>query len=149
MNTMSEVITTLTQSMTQIQQDISTLKSTSQNKQLPVKKYSHWKANTFNKLRLLTEYANEHSDQHLKLKDTLHITINELQITYDIDLSDYINEYMLIHSLETTPYALDVIDYYKDIKTLYNQILNAIMECLNLSEPVEQNIFQILAQNIA
>lgn len=112
MNTMFQAITTLTQTMTQMQQDINTLKESTQTqaKTLPVKKNSCWKTNTFDKLRLLTDYANEHSDQELALSDTLHITINELQDTYNIDLSDYTNEYMLIHNLETRPYDLDVID---------------------------------------
>ena len=146
---MSQAITTLTQAIAQMQQDINILKeSSTQNKTYPIKKNSRWKANTFDKLRLLTDYVNQHSDQNLKLSDTLHITVNELQDTYDIDLSDYTDEYMLIHSLETKPYALDVIEYYKDIKALYNQTLNSIMNSLNLTEPVSQNIFQVLAQNI-
>lgn len=151
MTPLTQAITTLTQSMTQMQQDINTLKESTQTqtKTLPIKKNSRWKTNTFDKLRLLTDYANEHSDQELKLSDTLHITINEMQDTYDIDLTDYTNEYMLIHSLETKPYALDIIEYYKDIKTLYNQTLNSIMDSLNLTEPVHQNIFQVLAQNMA
>lgn len=151
MNTMSQAITTLTQTMAQMQQDINKLKESTQTqvKTLPVKKNSRWKTNTFDKLRLLTDYANEHSDQELTLSDTLHITINEMQDTYNIDLSDYTNEYMLIYSLETKPYILDVIEYYKDIKTLYNQTLNSIMDSLNLAEPIHQNIFQVLAQNMA
>lgn len=151
MNTMSQAITTLAQTMAQMQQDINTLKESTQTqaKTLPIKKNSRWKTNTFDKLRLLTDYANEHSYQELTLLDTLHITINELQDTYNIDLSDYTNEYMLIHSLEIKPYVLDVIEYYKDIKTLYNQSLNSIMDSLNLAEPVHQNIFQVLAQNMA
>ena len=148
-NTMSQAITTLTQAIAQMQQDINILKeSSTQNKTYPIKKNSRWKANTFDKLRLLTDYVNQHSDQNLKLSDTLHITVSQLQDTYDIDLSDYTDEYMLIHSLETKPYALDVIEYYKDIKALYNQTLNSIMNSLNLTEPVSQNIFQVLAQNI-
>ena len=144
-----DAITTLTQTVATMQQDISSLKHQSTPKKLPEQKYSRWKSNTFNKLKLLTEYANDHSDQKLTLSDTLHITINELQDTHNIDLSDYTNEYMLIHSLETKPYVLDVIEYYKDIKALYNQTLNSIMDSLNLAEPVHQNIFQILAQNMA
>ena len=148
---LTQAITTLTQTMAQMQQDINTLKESTQtqNKILPVKKNSRWKTNTFDKLRLLTDYVNEHSDQELTLSDTLHITTNEMQDTYDIELSDYTNEYMLIHSLETKPYVLDVIEYYKDIKTLYNQTLNSIMDSLNLAESVHQNIFQVLAQNMA
>ena len=89
MTPLTEAITTLTQSMTQMQQDINTLKEQSQRKSLPTKMHSRWKTNTFNKLKLLTDYVNEHSDQELTLSDTLHITINEMQDTYDIESSDY------------------------------------------------------------
>ena len=150
-NTMSQAITTLTQTMTQMQQDINNLKEQSQTqpKPLPSKTYSRWKTNTFEKLKLLTNYVNENSDQELTLSDTLHITINEMQDKYDIDLSDYTRDYMLIHSSETKPYNLDVIDYYKEIKDLYNKVINSIMESLNLTiESMEQNIFHKLAQNV-
>lgn len=148
---LTQAITILTQTMTQMQQDITNLKEQSQTQQkpLPIKAYSRWKANTFNKLQLLTNYVNENSDQELTLSDTLHITINEMQDKYDIDLSDYTNNYMLIHSSETKPYDLDVIDYYKEIKDLYNKVINSIMESLNLTiESIEQNIFHKLAQNM-
>ena len=38
----------------------------SDSKKLPEQKYSRWKTNMFNKLRLLTEYVNEHSNQLIK-----------------------------------------------------------------------------------
>lgn len=76
---LTEAITTLSQSITQMQHEINALKEQSQKKQLSTKTYSHWKKNTFDKLRILTDYANEHSDQELSLSDTLHITINEMQ----------------------------------------------------------------------
>lgn len=154
-NNMSEAITILTQTVTQMQQEINNLKSqsarsTESPKPLPSKTYSRWKTNTFEKLKLLTEYVNNNSDQELKLSDTLHITINEMQDTYEIELSDYTQEYILLHSSETQPYALDVINYYKDLRKLYNTTLDSIMDRLNLVIPrVSQNIFDILAQNMA
>lgn len=146
-NNIYEAITTLSQSITQMQQDITTLKEQSQNKPLPTKTYSRWKTNTFNKLRLLTDYANEHSDQELSLSDTLYITINEMQDTYDIDLSSYTKDYMLENSSETKPYALDVINYYKDLRKMYDLVVNSIMEKLNLQLQVSvtRNIFDELA----
>lgn len=145
-NSMSEAITTLTQTMTQMQQDITTLKEQSQKKPLPTKTYSRWKTNTFNKLRLLTDYANEHSNQELSLSDTLHITINEMQDTYDMDISDYIKDYMLENSSETKPYDLDVINYYKDLRKIYDLVVNSIMEKLNLQlqTSITRNIFDEL-----
>ena len=147
---LTQAITTLTQTMTQMQQYINTLKESSQKKSFP-RRYSHWKKNTFDKLNLLTSYANEHSEQELTLSDTLHITINEMQDTYNIELSDYIQSYMLENSLETKPYDLDVIDYYKDIRNMYTVTLDSILEKLNLKSEVlpKKNIFDELADKIA
>ena len=148
---LTQAITTLTQTVAQIQQDINALKEQSNKKSLPNKTYSRWKTNTFNKLRLLTDYANEHSDQNLKLSDTLHITVNEMQDTYNIELSDYTKDYMLENSLDSKPYDLDVINYYKDIRNMYTLTLDSIMEKLNLQIETQstRNIFDVLAQNKA
>lgn len=149
---LTEVIATLTQTMTQMQQDINVLKESTQTqkKSLPIKMHSRWKTNTFDKLRLLTDYVNEHSDQELTLSDTLHITINEMQDTYCIELSDYTMDYMLENSLETKPYSLDVINYYKDIKDMYTITLDSILEKLKLTSEItsKRNIFDELAENL-
>ena len=124
---------------------------TSSTKKLPELKYSRWKSRMFEKLKLLTEYANSNSAYTITLADTLHITINEMQDTYDIELSDYIKDYMLENSSEEKPYDLDVINYYKDIRDLYSSTVDSIMDKLNLKADISspKNIFDILAQNIA
>ena len=125
------------------------LKQQSTPKKIPEQKYSRWKSNTFNKLRLLTDCANEHSDQELTLSDTLHITINEMQDTYNIELSDYTRDYMLENSSETKPYDLDVINYYKDIRNMYTLTVDSILNKLNLkSESYSKNIFDELSEII-
>lgn len=145
-----DTLTTLTQTVAQLQEEVSSLKAQSTPRKLPEQKYSRWKTNTFTKLKILTEYANEHSDQNLSLADTLHITINEMQDTYNIELSDYTRDYMLENSSERKPYDLDVINYYKDIRNMYTLTVDSIMNKLNLSvAPPTRNIFDDLAQNIA
>ena len=57
-----DAITTLTNTVSIMQQEISSLKEISIKKKFPDKKYSRWKTTTFDKLRLLTDYVNEHSD---------------------------------------------------------------------------------------
>ena len=145
-----DAIVTLTNTVTTMQQDISSLKQQSTpKKKFPEQKYSHWKSNMFAKLRLLTEYANEHSDQELTLSDTLHITINEMQDTYDIELSDYTRDYMLENSSESNPYDLDVINYYKDLRNMYSLTVDSILEKLNLQqESSAKNIFNELAKGL-
>ena len=133
-----------------MQQDINSLKESQTTKKLPEKKYSRWKTNIFNKLKTLTEYANEHSDKELSLSDTLHITINEMQDTYNIELSDYTRDYMLENSSETKPYDLDVINYYKNIRNMYTLTVDSIMDRLNLQEEssIKRNIFDELAEKL-
>lgn len=144
-----DAITTLTQTVTTMQQDISSLKQQSTPKRLPEQKYSRWKSNMFAKLRLLTEYANEHSNQELTLSDTLHITINEMQDTYDIELSDYTRDYMLENSSESNPYDLDVINYYKNLRNMYSLTVDSILDKLNLQqESSARNIFDEIAKGL-
>lgn len=149
-----DAITTLTQTITSMQQDVSSIKESSQKKKLPEKKYSRWKTNTFSKLNTLTQYANENSDQTLQLKDTIHITINELENTYNIELSDYVQAYKSEFDIEpdVQPYVIDVINHYKDIREMYSLILDHIMEKLNLKTKdteTDKNIFDLLAENLA
>ena len=71
----------LAQTITTMQQDISTLKESQTQKKLPEKKYSRWKTNTFNKLNTLLSYVNTHSEETLKLSE---ITIQPIQIRITI-----------------------------------------------------------------
>lgn len=145
-----DAITTLTQTVSTMQQDISSLKESSVKKKIPEKKYSRWKTNTFEKLNLLTDYVNEHSDQNLRLSDTMHIILNEVQDTYNIEFSDYIKDYMFETECEDRPYDLDVVKYYKDIRNMYDATLDSTLERLNLELPkANRNIFDELADKIA
>ena len=53
--------------------------------------------------------------------------------------------------LETNPYAIDVINYYKDIKDMFDCTLLSLMNRFNLQvEPNQkrENIFDVLAANM-
>lgn len=148
-----DAITTLTQTVDTMQQDISSLKQQSaQNKQnnIPIKKYSRWKTNTFNKLTRLMEYVNAHSSQKLTLPNIIHITLDELQDCYDIEISDYVDVYMSEYGLESTPYSIDVIEHYKDIRKLYSSVLDNRLEQFGLiaETTLKKNIFDVLADNL-
>ena len=145
-----DAITTLTQTVSTMQQDISSLKEASIKKKIPDKKYSRWKTTTFDKLRLLTDYVNEYSDQELRLSDTMHIILNEVQDTYNIEFSDYVKDYMFETECKDRPYDLDVVNYYKDIRNMYDTTLNSVLEKFNLELPkTNRNIFDELADRIA
>ena len=141
----------LTQTITTMQQDISTLKESQTTKKLPEKKYSRWKTNTFNKLNTLLSYVNTHSEENLKLSEIIHLVIQETEDTYNIEINDYVEAYKSEFNLDTNPYAIDVINHYKDIKDMFTLTLDSIMDKLNLSENTKsssKNIFDILAEEI-
>lgn len=141
----------LTQTITTMQQDINTLKESQLQKKLPEKKYSRWKTNTFNKLNTLLSYVNTHSEENLKLSEIIHLVIQETEDTYNIEINDYVEAYKSEFNLDTNPYAIDVINYYKDIKDMFTLTLDSIMTRLNLSDNTKsasKNIFDVLAEEI-
>ena len=141
----------LTQTITTMQQDINTLKESQTQKKLPEKKYSRWKTNTFNKLNTLLSYVNTHSEETLKLSEIIHLVIQETEDTYSIEINDYVEAYKSEFNLDTNPYAIDVINHYKDIKDMFTLTLDSIMNRLNLTDNTKsasKNIFDILAEEI-
>ena len=141
----------LTQTITTMQQDINMLKESQSAKKLPEKKYSRWKTNTFNKLNTLLSYVNTHSEETLKLSEIIHLVIQETEDTYNIEINDYVEAYKSEFNLDTNPYAIDVINHYKDIKDMFTLTLDSIMNRLNLSDNAKsssKNIFDILAEEI-
>lgn len=95
------------------------LEEQSNKKKLPEKKYSRWKTNIFRKLNTLLSYVNENSDENLKLSEIIHLVIEETEDTYSIELNDYVDAYKSEFSLDTTPYAIDVINHYRDIRDMF------------------------------
>ena len=141
----------LTQTIATMQQDINTLKELQSIKKLPEKKYSRWKTNTFNKLNTLLSYVNTHSEETLKLSEIIHLVIQETEDTYNIEINDYVEAYKSEFNLDTNPYAIDVINHYKDIKDMFTLTLDSIMNRLNLSNNTKsssKNIFDVLAEEI-
>lgn len=141
----------LTQTITTMQQDINTLKESQFQKKLPEKKYSRWKTNTFNKLNTLLSYVNAHSEETMKLSEIIHLVIQETEDTYNIEINDYVDAYKSEFNIDTNPYAIDVINHYKDIKDMFTLTLDSIMNKLNLSDNTKsssKNIFDILAEEI-
>ena len=141
----------LTQTITTMQQDINTLKESQSAKKLPEKKYSRWKTNIFNKLNTLLSYVNTHSEENMKLSEIIHLVIQETEDTYNIEINDYVEAYKSEFNLDTNPYAIDVINHYKDIKDMFTLTLDSIMNRLDLSDNTKsssKNIFDILAEEI-
>lgn len=149
-NTSTEALRIMADILTTMQQDINNLKEQQQKKSLPEKKYSRWKTNTFAKLNTLHSYVNEHSDENLKLSEIIHLVIGETEDTYGIDLNDYVSAYKSEFNLENNPYAVDVINHYKDVRDMFTLTLDTIMERLHISKRAHtsENIFTILAAQL-
>lgn len=144
-------ITTLTQTITTMQLEISSLKESQSAKKLPEKKYSRWKTNTFNKLNTLLSYVNANSEDKLKLSEIIHLVIQETEDIYLIEINDYVDAYKSEFNLDINPYVIDVINHYKDIRDMFTYALNSIMDKLHLTTEdttTKNNIFNILANNI-
>ena len=144
-------ITILTQTITTMQQEISSLKESQSTNKLPEKKYSRWKTNTFKKLNTLLSYVNANSEENLKLSEIIHLVIQETEDTYLIEINDYVDAYKSEFNLDANPYAIDVINHYKDVRDMFTCVLNSIMDKLHLTtedNTTKSNIFDILANNI-
>ena len=151
LSSITQTLANITNNMVSMQQDINTLKESQTQKKLPEKKYSRWKTNTFNKLNTLLSYVNIHSEENLKLSEIIHLVIQETEDTYNIEINDYVEAYKSEFNLDTNPYAIDVINHYKDIKDMFTLTLDSIMNRLNLSDNTKsasKNIFDILAEEI-
>lgn len=143
--------------LTSMNNRLSKLEEQSNKKKLPEKKYSRWKTNTFKKFNTLLSYVNENSDEDLKLSEIIHLVIGETEDTYSIELNDYTDAYKSEFDLDTTPYAIDVINHYKDIQDMFTLTLDSIMEKLHIAEDTDcngneinrtRNIFDELAAKI-
>lgn len=144
--------------LTSMDNRLSKLEEQSNKKKLPEKKYSRWKTNTFKKLNTLLSYVNENSDENLKLLEIIHFVIGETEDTYNIELNDYTDAYKSEFDLDTTPYAIDVINHYKDIRDMFTLTLDSIMDKLHIAEDINcngnginrtRNIFDELVAKVA
>jgi prophage antirepressor-like protein len=135
-----------------VYEKLSNIEEQSNKKKLPEKKYSRWKTNTFNKLNTLHSYVNEHSDENLKLSETIHLVIEETEDTYAIEINDYVDAYKSEFDLDTNPYVLDVINRYKDVRDMFSLTLDSVMEKLHLIDKSDKskprNIFDELASKL-
>lgn len=143
--------------LTSMDNRLSKLEEQSNKKKLPEKKYSRWKTNTFKKLNTLLSYVNENSNKNLKLSEIIHLVIGETEDTYSIELNDYTDAYKSEFDLDATPYVIDVINHYKDIRDMFTLTLDSIMEKLHIAEETNcngnginraRNIFDELAAKV-
>lgn len=93
----------------------------------------------------------------MKLSEIIHLVIGETEDIYNIELNDYTDAYKSEFDLNTTPYAINVINHYKDIRDMFTLTLDSIMEKLHITENTDcngnginrtKNIFDELATKV-
>lgn len=149
-------ITSLSAQMITLTEEMTKLKE-SQNKPkpLPANKYSRWKTKVFEQMKSIQSYVNENSDQELTLPQTMKVIFDELQDTYNIDLSEYTEMYKCEYGLDldTKVQTLDVINHYKDIRDMFTLTVESIMDRLHITENTDtystRNIFDELAAKVS
>ena len=125
-----DTLSTLTTTLITINDRLNNLESkiqTSQPKQLPKKKFSYWSTKMFPKYQLLTDYFN------ISNRELYKELFRELQNTYpDIDLNQIIDDYCYENHLDTC-FTLDAIEHNKEIRTLYETMVDNLLAKYNLT----------------
>lgn len=125
LTSVTNTLTTLTQAMNSMQQEINEIKKSQQKSK---RRYSYWSSKMYTKYQLLTEYFQISNSELYK---NLYI---ELQNMYpDIDLNQMVDDYCYKNNLESA-YTLDVIERDTTVRSLFEDMVNNLLEKYNLSE---------------
>lgn len=117
-------ITTLTSTITIMQQDISTIKGhqLQAQKQILKKSFSRWTSKMFPKYQLLIDYFD------IDRKELYHNLFLELQNLYpDIDLAQMQDDYCLENKLDSR-FTMEVIEHNKDLRTLFEHMVDDLLD---------------------
>ena len=139
-----DTLSTLTTTLITINDRLNNLESkiqTSQPKQLPKKKFSYWSTKMFPKYQLLTDYFN------ISNRELYKELFRELQNTYpDIDLNQIIDDYCYENHLDTC-FTLDAIEHNKEIRTLYETMVDNLLAKYNLTENLSDTKYKTIFDN--
>lgn len=133
-----DAMVALTQSMSTMQQDITSLKKQQESiqKQLPKKRFSSWTSKMFPKYQLLMDYFD------IGRKDLYHNLFIEMQNMYpDIDLNQEQEDYCFHNGLDSC-FTMDVIEHNKVLRKLFSQMIDSLLEKYRLAPQVEQPLRQ-------
>ena len=132
LTSVANTLTTFTQTMASMQQEINEIKKFHQK---PKRKWSYWSSKMYPKYQLLTEYF---QISNAELYKNLYI---ELQNMYpDIDLNQMVDDYCYKNNLESA-YTLDVIEKDTTVRSLFEDMVNNLLEKYNLAEN-DINVYQ-------
>lgn len=139
-----DTLSTLTNTLITINNRINNLEAkvqTSQPKQIAKKKFSYWSTKMFPKYQLLTDYFN------ISNRELYKELFRELQNTYpDIDLNQVIDDYCYDNHLETC-FTLDAIEHNKEIRTLYETMVDDLLAKYDLSKNTSGTKYHTIFDN--
>ena len=125
LTSVANTMTTFTQTIASLQQEINEIKKSHQK---PKRKWSYWSSKMYPKYQLLTEYFQISNSELYK---NLYI---ELQNMYpDINLNQIIDDYCYKNNLDSA-YTLDVIERDTTLRSLFEDIVDNLLERYNLAE---------------
>lgn len=127
-------ITTLTSSITLMQQDISSIKEQQLQTQrkLPKKSFSRWTKRMFPKYKLLMNYFD------IDLSELYHNLFLELQNLYpDIDLAQMQEDYCFENGLESC-YTMKVIEHNKEVRTIFEHMVDDLLNRYKLKPDIDE-----------
>lgn len=127
-------ITTLTSSITLMQQDISSIKEqqTQAQKQIPKKSFSRWTSKMFPKYQLLMDYFD------IDRTELYHNLFLELQNLYpDIDLAQMQEDYCFENGLESC-YTMKVIEHNKEVRTIFEHMVDDLLNRYKLKPDTDE-----------
>lgn len=133
-NAITTLTTTFTQTVTIMQQDISSIKEQQlqAKKQIPKKSFSRWTSKMFPKYKLLIEHFD------VTLKDLYHNLFIELQNLYPgIDLVQLQEDYCFENGLDTC-YTMEVIEHNKELRTLFEHMVNDLLDKYELKSETDE-----------
>ena len=117
---------TINENIYALNKRVSTLEE-SQTKALPKKKYSYWSTKMFPKYQSLMEYF-----EITQYKELYKQLFREFQNIYpEIELNQIVDDYCYDNNLDSC-FTLEVIEHDKTTRTLFEQMVNDLLEKYNL-----------------
>lgn len=128
-----DTLSALTNTLTVINDRLNNLElkvQSTQPKQISKKKFSYWSTKMFPKYQLLTDYFN------ISNRELYKELFRELQNIYpDIDLNQVVDDYCYENNLDTC-FTLDAIEHNKTIRTLYETMVDSLLQKYNLIDNI-------------
>lgn len=97
-----------------------------------IKQFTKWRTKTNNKINLMMDYFGK---SYKEILSNLYI---ELEDTYELDLNECKSDYCLQTGI-TNCYPLDVIENNKDLRDMFDLLINSILEKCGLCDNQEVN----------